>query len=91
MSSINDVDAVVASAVIVKESGVMSPSEHMALSSRENMTPQGLIVNEKDEDAEWVKIAEKQMSQQKYYDEFNERFDGTFILYSEIDKYFPEN
>lgn len=91
MSSINDVDAVVASAVIVKESGIMSPSEHMALSSRENMTPQGLIVNEKDEDAEWVKIAEKQMSQQKYYDEFNERFDGTFILYSEIDKYFPEN
>ena len=40
---------------------------------------------------EWVAIAKKQMEQQKYYEEFNERFDGTFILYDEIDKYFPEN
>ena len=91
MSGINDVDGVVASAVIVKESGIMSPSEHMALSTRDQMTPQGLIVNAKDEGAEWVVIAKKQMEQQKYYEEFNERFDGTFILYDEIDKYFPEN
>ena len=69
----------------------MSPSEHMALSTRDQMTPQGLIVNAKDEGAEWVATAKKQMEQQKYYEEFNERFDGTFILYDEIDKYFPEN
>ena len=90
MSSINDVDGVVASAVIVKESGVMSPSEHMGLSTREQMTPQGLIVSGKDENAEWVSVAKEQMEQQKWYDAFNERFDGTFILYSEIDKYFPQ-
>ena len=89
MSSINDVDAVVA-AVIVKESGVMSPSEHMGLSTRDQMTPQGLIVSGKDENAEWVSVAKEQMEQQKWYDAFNERFDGTFILYSEIDKYFPQ-
>ena len=90
MSSINDVDGVVASAVIVKESGVMSPSEHMGLSTRDQMTPQGLIVSGKDENAEWVSVAKEQMEQQKWYDAFNERFDGTFILYSEIDKYFPQ-
>lgn len=90
MSSINDVDGVVASAVIVKESGVMSPSEHMGLSTRDQMTPQGLIVSGKDENAEWVTVAKEQMEQQKWYDAFNERFDGTFILYSEIDKYFPQ-
>ena len=90
MSSINDVDGVVASAVIVKESGVMSPSEHMGLSTRDQMTPQGLIVSGKDENAEWVSVAKEQMEQQKWYDAFNERFDGTFILYSEIDKYFPK-
>ena len=89
MSSINDVDGVVAS-VIVKESGVMSPSEHMGLSTRDQMTPQGLIVSGKDENAEWVSVAKEQMEQQKWYDAFNERFDGTFILYSEIDKYFPQ-
>ena len=81
MSSINDVDGVVASAVIVKESGVMSPSEHMGLSTRDQMTPQGLIVSGKDENAEWVTVAKEQMEQQKWYDAFNERFDGTFILY----------
>ena len=90
MSSINDFDGVVASAVIVKESGVMSPSEHMGLSTRDQMTPQGLIVSGKDENAEWVSVAKEQMEQQKWYDAFNERFDGTFILYSEIDKYFPQ-
>ena len=90
MSSINDVDGVIASAVIVKESGVMSPSEHMGLSTRDQMTPQGLIVSGKDENAEWVSVAKEQMEQQKWYDAFNERFDGTFILYSEIDKYFPQ-
>ena len=90
MSSINDVDGVVASAVIVKESGVMSPSEHIGLSTRDQMTPQGLIVSGKDENAEWVSVAKEQMEQQKWYDAFNERFDGTFILYSEIDKYFPQ-
>ena len=90
MSSINDVDGVVASAVIVKESGVMSPSEHMGLSTRDQMTPQGLIVSGKDENAEWVSVSKEQMEQQKWYDAFNERFDGTFILYSEIDKYFPQ-
>ena len=90
MSSINDVDGVVASAVIVKESGVMSPSEHMGLSTRDQMTPQGLIVSGKDENAEWVSVAKEQMEQQKWYDAFNERFDGTFIVYSEIDKYFPQ-
>ena len=90
MSSINDVDGVVASAVIVKESGVMSPSEHMGLSTRDQMTPQGLIVSGKDENAEWVSVAKEQMEQQKWYDAFNERFDGTFILYSEIDKYIPQ-
>lgn len=90
LSSINDVDGVVASAVIVKESGVMSPSEHMGLSTRDQMTPQGLIVSGKDENAEWVSVAKEQMEQQKWYDAFNERFDGTFILYSEIDKYFPQ-
>ena len=90
MSSINDVDGVVASAVVVKESGVMSPSEHMGLSTRDQMTPQGLIVSGKDENAEWVSVAKEQMEQQKWYDAFNERFDGTFILYSEIDKYFPQ-
>ena len=90
MSSINDVDGVVASAVIVKESGVMSPSEHMGLSTRDQMTPQGLTVSGKDENAEWVSVAKEQMEQQKWYDAFNERFDGTFILYSEIDKYFPQ-
>ena len=90
MSSINDVDGVVVSAVIVKESGVMSPSEHMGLSTRDQMTPQGLIVSGKDENAEWVSVAKEQMEQQKWYDAFNERFDGTFILYSEIDKYFPQ-
>lgn len=90
MSSINDVDGVVASAVIVKESGVMSPSEHMGLSTRDQMTSQGLIVSGKDENAEWVSVAKEQMEQQKWYDAFNERFDGTFILYSEIDKYFPQ-
>ena len=90
MSSINDVDGVVASAVIVKESGVMSPSEHMGLSTRDQMTPQGLIVSGKDENAEWVSVAKEQMEQQKWYDAFNERFVGTFILYSEIDKYFPQ-
>lgn len=90
MSSINDVDGVVASAVIVKESGVMSPSEHMGLSTRDQMTPQGLIVSGKDENAEWVSVAKEQMEQQKWYNAFNERFDGTFILYSEIDKYFPQ-
>ena len=90
MSSINDVDGGVASAVIVKESGVMSPSEHMGLSTRDQMTPQGLIVSGKDENAEWVSVAKEQMEQQKWYDAFNERFDGTFILYSEIDKYFPQ-
>lgn len=90
MSSINDVDGVVASAVIVKESGVMSPSEHMGLSTRDQMTPQGLIVSGDDENAEWVTVAKEQMEQQKWYDAFNERFDGTFILYSEIDKYFPQ-
>lgn len=90
MSSINDVDGVVASAVIVKESGVMSPSEHMGLSTRDQMTPQGLIVSGKDENAEWVSVAKEQMEQQKWYDAFNERFDGTFILYSEINKYFPQ-
>ena len=90
MSSINDVDGVVASAVIVKESGVMSPSEHMGLSTRDQMTPQGLIVSGKDENAEWVSVAKEQMEQQKWYDAYNERFDGTFILYSEIDKYFPQ-
>lgn len=90
MSSINDVDGVVASAVIVKESGIMSPSEHMGLSTRDQMTPQGLIVGGKDENAEWVTVAKEQMEQQKWYDAFNERFDGTFILYSEIDKYFPQ-
>lgn len=90
MSSINDVDGVVALAVIVKESGVMSPSEHMGLSTRDQMTPQGLIVSGKDENAEWVSVAKEQMEQQKWYDAFNERFDGTFILYSEIDKYFPQ-
>ena len=90
MSSINDVDGVVASAVIVKESGVISPSEHMGLSTRDQMTPQGLIVSGKDENAEWVSVAKEQMEQQKWYDAFNERFDGTFILYSEIDKYFPQ-
>ena len=90
MSSINDVDGVVASAVIVKESGVMSPSEHMGLSTRDQMTPQGLIVSGKDENAEWVSVAKEQMEQQKWYDAFNERFDGTFILYREIDKYFPQ-
>ena len=90
MSSINDDDGVVASAVIVKESGVMSPSEHMGLSTRDQMTPQGLIVSGKDENAEWVSVAKEQMEQQKWYDAFNERFDGTFILYSEIDKYFPQ-
>ena len=90
MSSINDVDGVVASAVIVKESGVMSPSEHMGLSPRDQMPPQGLIVSGKDENAEWVSVAKEQMEQQKWYDAFNERFDGTFILYSEIDKYFPQ-
>lgn len=90
MSSINDVDGVVASAVIVKESGVMSPSEHMGLSTRDQMTPQGLIVSGKDENAEWVSVAKEQMEQEKWYDAFNERFDGTFILYSEIDKYFPQ-
>lgn len=90
MSSINDVDGVVASAVIVKESGVMSPSEHMGLSTRDQMTPQGLIVSGKDENAEWVSVAKEQMEQQKWYDAFDERFDGTFILYSEIDKYFPQ-
>ena len=90
MSSINDVDGVVASAVIVKESGVMSPSEHMGLSTRDQMTPQGLIVSGKDENAEWVTVAKEQMEQQKWYDAFNERFDGTFILYSEINKYFPQ-
>ena len=90
MSSINDVDGVVASAVIVKESGVMSPSEQMGLSTRDQMTPQGLIVSGKDENAEWVSVAKEQMEQQKWYDAFNERFDGTFILYSEIDKYFPQ-
>ena len=90
MSSINDVDGVVASAVIVKESGVMSPSEHMGLSTRDQMTPQGLIVSGKDENAEWVSVAKEQMEQQKWYDAFNERFDGTCILYSEIDKYFPQ-
>lgn len=78
MSSINDVDGVVASAVIVKESGVMSPSEHMGLSTRDQMTPQGLIVSGKDENAEWVSVAKEQMEQQKWYDAFNERFDGTF-------------
>ena len=90
MSSINDVDGVVASAVIVKESGVMSPSEHMGLSTRDQMTPQGLIVSGKDENAEWVSVAKEQMEQQKWYDAFNERFDGTIILDSEIDKYFPQ-
>ena len=90
MSSINDVYGVLASAVIVKESGVMSPSEHMGLSTRDQMTPQGLIVSGKDENAEWVSVAKEQMEQQKWYDAFNERFDGTFILYSEIDKYFPQ-
>ena len=35
-------------------------------------------------------VAKEQMEQQKWYDAFNERFDGTFILYSEIDKYFPQ-
>ena len=90
MSSINDVDGVVASAVIVKESGVMSPSEHMGLSTRDQMTPQGLIVSGKDENAEWVSVAKEQMEQQKLYDAFNERFDGSLILYSEIDKYFPQ-
>ena len=90
MSSIEDVDGVVASAVIVRDSGVMSPSEHMALSTRDQMTPQGLIVNEADLEADWVAVAAEQMQQQEWYDAFNERFDGTFILYSEIDEYFPE-
>lgn len=85
MSSINDVDGVVASAVIVKESGVMSPSEHMGLSTRDQMTPQGLIVSGKDENAEWVSVAKEQMEQQKWYEHLMSRFDGTFILYSEID------
>lgn len=88
MSGINDVDGVVASAVIVQNSGVLSPKEHLALSSRETMTPQGLIVNEKNVNEEWVSLAAQLMQTSKYYEAFNEHYDGTFILYSEIDKYF---
>ena len=88
MSGINDVDGVVASTVIVRDSGVMSPKEHLALSSRETLTPHGLIVNEKNVNEEWVSLAAQLMQTSKYYEAFNEHYDGTFILYSEIDKYF---
>ena len=90
MRGAEDVDAVVASAVIVRDSGLMDVSSHMAISRKESMTPQGLIINEEDIDAEWVKLADELMNTQECYDKFNELFEGTFILYSEIDNYQPE-
>ncbi|HCJ57225.1 MetQ/NlpA family ABC transporter substrate-binding protein [Lutispora sp.] len=88
MSSIDDVDAVIASAVIVRDSGKLDPSSHMAISKKENMTPQGLIVRSEDENADWVKLTMEKMQTEACYKTFNEAFGGTFILYSEIDKYF---
>lgn len=88
MSSIEDVDGVVASAVIVRDSGKMDPGDHLAISIKENLSPMGLIVQSQDEKSEWVTLAGEKMQTATCYDEFNARFGGTFILYDEIDQYF---
>lgn len=89
MSSINDVDGAVASSLVVKESGVLDPGSFMALPALEQMSPQGLIVNAEDENAEWVTMANERMHDQQWYDLFNEYFEYSFILYDEIDERYP--
>ena len=90
MNSIHDVDAVVASAVIVRDSGIMSPNDYIALCDPEGITPHGLIVNKEDESSEWAKLAEEIMNTEEYYEKFNERYDGTFILEVEFEERFSE-
>lgn len=89
MSSINDVDGAVASSLVVKDSGILDPGSFMALPERSMMSPQGLIVNEENENAEWVTLAEELMANQDMYDLFNNYFEYCFILCNEMDARYP--
>lgn len=86
MSAIEDVDGVVASASIVRDSGKMSPNDWLAISDRKRMSPHGLIVDEKDKDAEWVKLTQEKFETDEFYNMFNEKYDYTFILAKELDE-----
>lgn len=86
MSAIDDVDAVIASASIVRDSGVMGADEYLAVTDREQLTPHGLIVAPEDVDAEWVKLTQEKFDTEEFYDMFNKRYEHTFILAKEIDE-----
>ena len=89
ISSIHDVDGAVASSLVVKESGILDPGSYLALPALDTMTPQGLIVNEADVEAEWATLANELMNQEQWYEKFNEAFEFSFILYGEIDERYP--
>lgn len=78
--SMEDVDALFSGASYVKEAGYDHKNPLYFDPSNEEY-PLGLIVNEEDAEKPWVKAVLEYQRTQEFKDQFNERYDQTYVLY----------
>lgn len=80
MRSIDDVDAVVGGANTANRSG-LDPNKFLYEDPIALEFPLGLIVDKKDEKAEWVKDILEVTQQDSFREKFVEEYDGTYVLF----------
>lgn len=79
--SITDVDAIIATAYYVGETGVVDPKSYLFEDPQNKEYPLGLIVRSEDLDATWAQEAMKVLRSDKYRAKFNEVYKGKYVLF----------
>jgi D-methionine transport system substrate-binding protein len=79
--SITDVDAIIASAYYVGETGVVDPKSYLFEDPQNKEYPLGLIVRSEDLDAPWAQEAMKVLRSDGYRAKFNEVYKGKYVLF----------
>lgn len=79
--SVDDVDAIIATAYYVGEVGKMDPRSFLFEDPQNKNFPLGLIVRRDDLESDWAKSAITALRTEKYRAKFNETFKGKYTLY----------
>ncbi|MCB2218732.1 MetQ/NlpA family ABC transporter substrate-binding protein [Desulfofustis glycolicus] len=79
--SINDVDAIIATAYFVSEAGGIDPASFLFEDPQNKDYALGLIVRDEDLEAEWAKLAMDTLHSEPYRKKFQEHFKGKYTLY----------